>query len=100
MQHPWPPQSKKGFGDLLPKKNPPKFLFLKPTPLIDTMVTQVFLKKYFFPEFWGISNPPNQDTSLLWSYFQVIISNYNVVSASTQCLTEPEQQFPKNNRSG
>ena len=53
MQHPWPPQSKKGFGDLLPKKNPPKFLFLKPTPLIDTMETQVSLKKYFFPEFWA-----------------------------------------------
>ena len=51
MQQPWPPQSKKGFWDLSPGKNPPKFLFLKPNPLIDTMIAQVSLKKYFIPSF-------------------------------------------------
>jgi hypothetical protein len=33
-------QFKKGFGDLLPGKNPPKFLFLKPNPLVDGMIAQ------------------------------------------------------------
>jgi hypothetical protein len=46
MQQPWPPHSKKGFGDLLPGKNPPKFLLLKPNPLLVTMLAQIFLKKY------------------------------------------------------
>ena len=32
MQQPWPPQSQKGFWDLLPGKHPPKFLFLKRNP--------------------------------------------------------------------
>ena len=38
-------KSKKGFWDLLPGKNPPKFLFLKPNPLVDAMIAQVSLKK-------------------------------------------------------
>ena len=46
MQQPWPPHSKKGFGDLLTGKNPPKFLLLKPNPLLVTMLAQIFLKKY------------------------------------------------------
>ncbi len=53
MRQPWPEQSKKGFWDLLPGKNPQKFLFLKPNPLIDTMLTQVSFEKYYFPEFWA-----------------------------------------------
>jgi hypothetical protein len=32
-------------------ENPPKFLFLKPNPLVDGIIAQLSLKKYFFPEF-------------------------------------------------
>jgi len=53
MRQPWPAQSKKGFWDLLPGKNPPKFLFLKPNPLVTATIAQVSLKKYFFPKFWA-----------------------------------------------
>jgi hypothetical protein len=51
MQQPWPPQSPKGFWDPLPWENPPKFLVLKPNPLVGGMIAQISLKKYFFPEF-------------------------------------------------
>jgi hypothetical protein len=36
---------KKGFGDLLPGKNPSKFLFLKSNPFIGGILAQVSLKK-------------------------------------------------------
>jgi hypothetical protein len=45
MRQAWPPQSKKGFWDLLPEKNPPKFLFLKPNPFSDGMIAQISLKE-------------------------------------------------------
>jgi hypothetical protein len=45
MQQPWPAQSKKGFWDLLPGKNPQKFLFLEPNPLVDSNIAQASLKK-------------------------------------------------------
>jgi hypothetical protein len=51
MQQPWPAPSKKGFWDLSPGKNPPKFLSLKPNPLVDAMIAQVSLKKKFFRNF-------------------------------------------------
>jgi hypothetical protein len=51
MQQPLQLQSKKGFWDLLPGKNPPKFQFLKPNPLIDATIARVSLLKYFFLEF-------------------------------------------------
>ena len=62
MQQPWPAQSKKGFWDLLPGKNPQKFLFLKPNPLIDAMIAQASLKKIF--QKFEHTTPPEQDTSL------------------------------------
>jgi hypothetical protein len=46
----------------LPGKNPQKFLFLKPNPLIDVMIAQASLKKKF-----EHTTPPEQDTSLLGS---------------------------------
>lgn len=36
-----------------PGENPPKFLFLEPNPLINGIIAQLSLKKYFFPEFWA-----------------------------------------------
>jgi len=56
MRQPWPEQSKKGFWDLLPGKNPQKFLFLKPNPLIYAMIAQISLKNYFFLKF-GYTTP-------------------------------------------
>ena len=38
-------------GTSLPLGNPPKLLFLKPTPLIDGMIAKISLKKYFLLEF-------------------------------------------------
>lgn len=51
MRQPWPPQSRNGFWDLLPGKDPQKFLFLKPNPLIDAMIAQASLKMEFFQNF-------------------------------------------------
>jgi hypothetical protein len=49
---------KNGFGTSFPGKNPPKFLFLKPDPLVGDMIAQVSLKKkYFFSEFWAYLTP-------------------------------------------
>jgi hypothetical protein len=56
MRQPWLPQSKKGFWDLLPGKNPQKFLFLKPNPLVNGMIAQVYLKNIFSLNF-GHTNP-------------------------------------------
>jgi len=39
------------FGISRPGEYPPKFLFLKPNPLVDGIIAQLSLKKYFFPEF-------------------------------------------------
>lgn len=47
MRQTWPPQSKKGFWDLLPGENPPKFLFLKPNPPIEGIIAQVSFKDTF-----------------------------------------------------
>jgi hypothetical protein len=44
MQHPGLPVSKWFLGTSLLWENPPKFLFLKPNPLIDAMIAQVSLK--------------------------------------------------------
>gem|GEM_PF-5384081 len=56
---------KRFLGPLAWKKSA-KFLLLKPNPLVDPMVAQVSLKKYFFPEFWAHHTLRTQDTSLLW----------------------------------
>jgi hypothetical protein len=60
MWKPWRPQSRNGFWDLLPGKNPRKFLFLKPNPLIDGMIAQAPLKKEFFQKFEHITPPGPQ----------------------------------------
>jgi hypothetical protein len=64
MWQPWPPPSKKGFWDLLPGKNPPKSLFLKPNPLVDAMIAQVSNKlstnrtgMVIFPNNLGLPTP-------------------------------------------
>jgi hypothetical protein len=51
MQQLWPPQSRKDFWEILPGKNSPKSLFLKPNPLIGARIAQVSLIKHFFLEF-------------------------------------------------
>jgi hypothetical protein len=53
IRQPWPTQSKNGFTTSWLEENPLKFLFLKPNLLIDGMIAQVSLKKYFFPNFWA-----------------------------------------------
>jgi len=57
MRQLWPAQSKKGFWDLLPGKNPQKFLFLKPNPLVDAMIAKASLKKEFFQKFEHTTPP-------------------------------------------
>jgi len=50
---------KNGFWDLLARRISPRFLFLKPNPLVDGMMVQSIN--------FNMLNPQNQDTSLLWS---------------------------------
>jgi hypothetical protein len=44
MQQPWPPQSRKGFWEILPRIYFTKFLFLKKNLLIGDMIAQIYLK--------------------------------------------------------
>jgi len=44
----------------VPRENPPKFQFQEPNPLVDGIIAQISLKKYFFPEFWAYQSLGDQ----------------------------------------
>jgi len=51
------------FVPLSLEKSPPKFLFLNLNPLINPMIAQVSLKKYFSPNFWAYKSLGDQTLS-------------------------------------
>jgi hypothetical protein len=53
MRQFWLPLSQNGFWHLVTQGKYPGFLFLKPNPLVDTLIAQVSLIKYFFLEFFA-----------------------------------------------
>jgi hypothetical protein len=57
VQQPWPLQSKKGFWDLFPGKNPPRFLSLTADSIVSPKDSTSFLEKVNFSKILAYHTP-------------------------------------------